>query len=186
MKDKIPQIRDMFYRQGLPPCETLQEMLTQPLKKKSDFAEIYVQHSTAKHFKLSERKISDIAASYVSGAGIRVIKGNNTGYSYTENLSPKTISRCIKEAAEIAGSSQPFVVGVGSGTHDLYNVLSSIAENPAKKVDILRRAEKKAFSLSPLVEIIDLAGFQQPQRASSTLPGWKPMISALCSILVSL
>ena len=155
MKDKIPHIRDMFYRQGLPPCETLRKMLTQPLKNKADFAEIYIQHSTAKRYKLSERKISDIATSYVSGAGIRVVKGNNTGYSYTENLSRKNISRCIREASEIAGSTSPFVIGSGTGAHNLYDVISSIDENPAEKIAVLRRAEQKAFSLSPYVEKVD-------------------------------
>jgi TldD protein len=156
MKDKIPHIRDMFYRQGLPSCETLQKMLTQPLKNKADFAEIYVQHSTANSYKLSERKIADIATSFVSGAGIRVIKGNNTGYSYTENLSRETILRCIKEASEIAGTAHPFGISPGSGAHNLYDVTSSIDENPAEKIDILRRAEQKAFSLSPLVEKVDV------------------------------
>jgi TldD protein len=152
MKKKIKDIYDIFYRQGLPPGEQLQEMLTQPLKKKADFAEIYIQHSVGKSFKLSERKISDIATSYVTGAGVRVIKGNNTGYSYTEDLSGKNILRCIKEAVEIAGSSRPFGVSGFAGKHNLYDIKNSIDESAGEKVNLLRRAEKKAFSLSPLVE----------------------------------
>ena len=155
MTNKIKDIYDKFYQQGLPPKEQLQEMLTQPLKKKADLAEIYIQHSVGKSFKLSERKISDIATSYVTGAGVRVIRGSNTGYSYTENLSKNNLLRCIKEAVEIAGSSRPFGVSGFTGKHNLYDVKSSIDESAGEKVNLLRRAEKKAFSLSPLVEKVD-------------------------------
>jgi len=156
MKDKIPEIRDMFYRHGLPPIDKLQKMLTQPLQPSEDFSEIYIQHSASKSFKLSERKIADIATSYASGAGIRVIKGNNTGYSYTENLSEKKIYNCLKEASEIAGFSKTFNAGSNTGVNNLYAVTSSIDENNAEKISILERAEKKAFSHSPLVEKVDV------------------------------
>ena len=155
MKDKIPGIRDMFYRHGLPPREKLQGMLTQTLQSAADFAEIYIQHSVSKSIKLSERKISDISTSYASGAGIRVIKGSNTGYSYTENLSEKNILTCLKEASEIAGASKTFNAGLNTADHNLYDVKSSLHENPADKVNLLRQAEEKAFSLSPLVEKVD-------------------------------
>lgn len=149
------EIQDMFYNQGLPPADRLNKMLTHSLKGGADFADIYVQHSIGKNFKLSERKISDIATAYAVGAGIRVIKGNNTGYSYSEDLSEKNILRCIKEAAEIAGSSRSYGVSGFTGKHNLYDIKSSIDESVAEKIDLLRRAEEKAFSLSPMVEKVD-------------------------------
>jgi TldD protein len=152
MKEKASEIRDLFYRQGLPPVEKLHQMITQPLKKGGDLAEIYIQHSISRAFKLNERLIAGISTAYVTGAGIRVIKGNNTGYSYTEDLAEKNIRKCIDDAAEIAGSSRPFGVTGYAGTHNLYDVRASVYEETKNKIDILRRAEARAFSLSPLVE----------------------------------
>ena len=148
-------LRDLFYRQGLPPCEKLHKMITQPLTGPGDFAEIYAQNSVSKTFRLSEGLISGISTSYATGAGIRVIKGNNTGYSYTENLSEESIGKCIKDAVEIAGSSRPFGVTGYTGKNNFYHINASVYEDPAKKVDLLRRAEKRAFSHSPLVEKVE-------------------------------
>lgn len=148
MKDKIKQL---LYNQGLPPVEKLMRMITQPLAGSSDFAEIYIQHGIARGFQLTERLISGISTSYVTGAGIRVVKGNNTGYSFTEDLSEENIMRCIRDAYEIAGSSQAFGVTGYSRKHNLYNVESSVFAPPADKIDILKRAEQKAFSYSPHV-----------------------------------
>ncbi len=155
MNDKLRAIYDLFAGQDLPHREKLQNLLTLPLKKKADFSEIYIEQSIVKSFRVSEGKISDIASSYSTGAGLRVIKGNNTGYSYTENLSVKNLRRCIKEAAEIAGSPRPFGVGGFTGRHLLYEAKGSVDDNPGQKVNLLRRAEQKAFSLSPLVEKVE-------------------------------
>jgi TldD protein len=152
MKEKIKQ---MFYQHGLPPTEKLRRMLAQPLSGGADFAEIYIQNSAHTNYSLNERLISGISSSYVTGAGIRVIKGNNTGYSYTENLSEKNILRCIRDASEIAGSPSKLNVTGYSGKNNLYDVEPSVYGNPEDKVNILRRAEKKAFSVSPLVEKVE-------------------------------
>lgn len=149
------KIRDLFYRRGLPPCDKLHQMITRSLKDPSDFAEIYVQNFVTKTYRLSERLISNISTSYATGAGIRVIKGNNTGYSYTENLSQESIRKCIEDAAAIAGSSRPLKVAGCTGKHNFYDIQASVYENPSEKVSLLRRAEEKAFSLSPLVEKVE-------------------------------
>jgi len=152
MKD---QVRDFFYKQGLPPGEKLQRMLTETLKGAGEFAEIYIQNSESRRYRLSEGLIANISESYSTGAGIRVVKGNNTGYSYTEDLSEESIRRCLKDATEIAGDSNKFVVSGYTAKHNLYDIPSSLNDDPAAKVDILRRAEKKAFSMSPLVEKVE-------------------------------
>lgn len=152
MKQKV---KDIFYSHGLPPCDKLHGMTGKSLKKPGDFAEIYAQHSVAKSYRLSEGLISSISSSYVTGAGIRVVKGNNTGFSYTEDLSEANIMRCFKDASEIAGTSASFGVSGYTGSHDLYNLEASVYGNPGEKIDILRRAEARAFALSPLVEKVE-------------------------------
>jgi TldD protein len=151
------KIRQMFYQHGLPPVEKLHRLVTQPIKAKggADFVEIYIQRSVSMSYKLDERLISGISSTYVTGAGIRVIKGNNTGYSYTEDLSEKNIIKCIDDAVKIAGASKTFGVSGYTGKHDLYPIQSSVEDGPQEKINILRRAEEKAFSLSPLVEKVN-------------------------------
>ena len=139
---------DLFYKHGLPPVENLRRMMSQYMKDETDFIEIYVQNSISRVYRLSERLISAITTAYITGAGIRVIKGSNTGFSFTEDLSEKNILKCIRDASEIAGAGKSFKVNGFTGKHNLYDVKSTVQETPSVKVDILRRAEKKAFDLS--------------------------------------
>ncbi len=152
MKKKV---FDLFYKKGLPPIEQLQKMVTGPLKSNGDFGEIYIEDIVSKSFRLSEKIISDISTSYVSGAGIRVVRGNNTGYSYTEDLTKESILKCIIDASQIAGSSETFAGTGADAKHKLYDIEASIYKPSEAKINVLKRAEAKAFSLSPLVEKVD-------------------------------
>lgn len=148
------EVIDLFYKKGLPPIEQLQEMITRPLKK-GDFGEIYIEDIVSKGYRLSERIISDLSTGYASGAGIRVVRGNNTGYSYTEDLTKEPILKCIADASRIAGSSQEFGISGSNGKYNLYDIPAFVSEPPGAKIDILKRAETEAFSLSPLVEKVE-------------------------------
>jgi TldD protein len=152
MKEKV---FDLFYKKGLPPLEQLQTMIVEPLKSTGDFSEIYIEDITGKTFRLSERIISDISTIYASGAGIRVVRNSNTGYSYTEDLSKKSILKCITDASRIAGASKSFGTSGSEKKHNLYDITASVYEPPGPKINLLKRAETKAFSLSPLVEKVE-------------------------------
>ncbi len=155
---------DLFYKKGLPPLEKLQGILRETLKGTDDFAEIYLEDSSVNLFRLSENIISDVNSSFSSGAGIRVVRGNKTGYSYTEELSEKSIRRCLKDAANIAGESKPFGMATLMENHNLYDIVSSVTEPPKSKIDILKRGEAKAFSLSPLVEKVSVSYAESNKR----------------------
>jgi len=146
---------DLFYKKGLPAIEQLQAMITGPLKK-DDFGELYIEDIVSKSYRLSERIISDLSTGYVSGAGIRVVRENNTGFSYTEDLTEESLLKSIGDASRIAGASKGFGVSAPDGKHDLYDIAASVSEPPRAKIDILKRAEKEAFSMSPLVEKVEV------------------------------
>lgn len=154
--NKKESILDVFYRKGLSPVENIKKIIAKSLHGSQDFADIYIENITTRSYRLSERIISDISSAFVCGAGIRVVKNNNTGYSYTEDLSEKNIAACMADASRIAGSSRPLRTVGYEGTHDLYDSASSVDEAPDKKIALLKRAEEKAFSLSPYVEKVDV------------------------------
>lgn len=148
-------VMDFFYKKGLPPLERLQAMITSPLRASGDFGEIYIEDASSRYFILKERIISDISANYASGAGIRVVRGNKTGFSYTENLESDSLKLCIAESSRIAGSGKTLSVPGPGRKLDLYHEPPSVFESPAARIEILRRAEARAFSLSPLVEKVE-------------------------------
>ncbi len=155
--NKQDEIRNLFYRKGLPAVENIKKIITTPLKDSRDFADIYIENRISRSYRLSEGIISDISSSFVTGAGIRVVKGNNTGYSYTENLNEANISACVADASRIAGSARPLRVSGSEGKNDLYTIESSIEDKAEERIALLKRAEEKAFSLSPYVKKVDVS-----------------------------
>jgi len=149
-------VLNLFYRSGLPPVEKVRKMINQPLANKGEFSEIYLERSVSRSFRLSERKISDIVTTSSSGAGIRVVKGNNTGFSFTENLAEPHLKQCVADAAAIKGSGTVPAIKTGSKGNDFYNIQASLGQPAGPKVELLKRAEQKAFSLSPYVEKVDV------------------------------
>ncbi|MCP4214562.1 MAG: metalloprotease TldD [bacterium] len=148
---------ELFYKKGLPPLEKLRKMLAVPLKGAGDFAEIFIEETVSNGCRLSERIIANISSSYVTGAGIRVVRGDKTGYSFTEDLSEKSLLKCLDDAARIAGSSKPYNAKAHTTAHNLYDVEASVYRSSDIKVDILKRAEAEAFSFSPLVEKVEVS-----------------------------
>jgi len=151
------EVFNLFLNRGAPPVEQLQRMASTYLQAGKDFAEIYLENVASKGYRLSERIISEINSSQSCGAGIRVIRGEHTGYSYTEDLAAESIDKCLKEANRIAGSTKALSATGFTGKNAYYPIPSSIPDASVKKIDILRRAEERAFSLCPLVKKVEVS-----------------------------
>ena len=84
--------------------------------------------------------------------GVRVLRGDATGYAYTEELSDDRMLEAARTAAQIASSGgAPAPVAIHSVTlPDFYPVpQSSLATPGADKVALLRRADAAARAADP-------------------------------------
>ncbi|MDR9757889.1 MAG: DNA gyrase modulator [Thermoanaerobacterales bacterium] len=68
--------------------EDLAEVL-QVAVKNGDFAEIYIEKSSQNRVSMEAGKIERVISGRDEGAGIRVIRGENTAYGYTTDLTKK-------------------------------------------------------------------------------------------------
>jgi TldD protein len=93
----------MLSRFGL--TETvLRDVMAAALSHGGDFCDVYFQHGVSSEIGL-EDKIVNSAETYVDyGAGIRVVKGDQIGFSFTEDLSPKALKDAARTAAAISDS----------------------------------------------------------------------------------
>ncbi len=70
-------------------------------------AEAYVTRSKDNEVEIQNNTIKQAYASIDSGLGIRVVVGNNIGFSYTNKLDRKSIEEAVERAIKIARASEP-------------------------------------------------------------------------------
>jgi len=75
------------------------------LSRGGDYCDIYFEHSISNTVRLEDRAVNKATSNVDLGVGIRVLKGDQTGYSFTELLTPESMKQAALTAANIADSS---------------------------------------------------------------------------------
>jgi TldD protein len=88
--------------------EDLRKLLEAALSKGGEFAEVYFERTVQNTLSLDEEKISTAASGLDMGVGFRVIKGDKTGYAFSDDLDPAKLKEAALTAALIAdGPASP-------------------------------------------------------------------------------
>lgn len=72
------------------------------LSRGGDYADLYFQHRQASSVGLEDGAVNRAFTTVELGVGIRVLKGDQTGYAFTEDLSPLSVRSAALTAAAIA------------------------------------------------------------------------------------
>ncbi|HUK66792.1 MAG TPA: TldD/PmbA family protein [Anaeromyxobacteraceae bacterium] len=84
------------------------EALQVALSRGGDYADVFFQHRITNDLALEDGAVNRAYGSVELGVGVRVVKGDQTGYGYTEDLSRSALRACAETAAAIAaGPSRP-------------------------------------------------------------------------------
>jgi TldD protein len=94
-----PASADRF---GLEPAD-LRKILDLALSSGGAFAEIYMERRAYDFVNMEEDIIKETAESVGLGLGIRVLKGEQTGFGYTNDLALESVRKAALTAAAIAG-----------------------------------------------------------------------------------
>jgi TldD protein len=95
------------------PLETVERLLSRALTRGGDFAEIYAERSVITALSLDEGRIRSANVSETTGVGIRVVKGAQVGYAYSDDLDDAALNRAAETASQIAqgqGEAPPVTV----------------------------------------------------------------------------
>lgn len=80
----------------------LQEVITTAMSRGADYADLFFEHTLNNTAMLQDNKVNRASSGIKYGVGIRVLKGDQTGFAYSENTSPESMIRAAKTAAGIA------------------------------------------------------------------------------------
>jgi TldD protein len=131
------------------PVTTVERLLSLAMSRGGDFAEVYAERTVVTSLSLDEGKIRSANSSETTGVGVRVIKGSQVGYAYSDDLDDAALTRTAETASRIAdGHGEPPPVKVSrrhAPEHYRINVFPSEVD-VATKVAMLLRGDVAARS----------------------------------------
>ena len=143
----------------------LERCLGAALSRGGEFAELYFEAASSTGIAVDEGIVKSASQSHSMGCGIRVLSGERTGYSYTDELTEDKLLHAARTAALIAdGPStvtvQPFTTGTQRNT--LYPVaLTDVSI--AARLALVQRADRAARAADPRITQVR-AGFNDEIR----------------------
>jgi TldD protein len=129
-------------------------LLSLALEAGGDYADIYFEFRVSADYVLEEEQIKTLGRGITLGLGVRVTKGDATGYAYTEDLTWDRMAHAARTAGQIArggGSARPVEVKPVT-VLDLYPISAlSLTTSAHDKLALLRAADKSARAFDPRI-----------------------------------
>lgn len=135
-------------------------LLERALSRGGDYADLYFQYKAAGALAYEEGLLKSANRGVTMGLGVRVQKGDATGYAYTERFEPELMLEAAQTAAQIAsgGPAPAVAVPTPRGLPHRYEVEhSSLSVDGETKRDFLRRADRAARAYDPRIQRVQVS-----------------------------
>ncbi len=126
----------------------LQTLAATALSHGGDFCDMYFEHTTFFNLLLKDGVVSSGGFHTDFGVGIRVLKGEKTGYAYSENTEMKDMIKAAEAASSIAlgAAGNRTYLPVNDKTYDLYPMKRNWRDcSAASFLPFLKELEKAIF-----------------------------------------
>src|SRR5437762_5886177 len=80
----------------------LQSTIDQALRRGGDFAEVFVEDRRSSSGRFDDGRVEELVSGRDRGAGLRVVRGDTTGYAHTADLSRAGLLKAAEAAAGAA------------------------------------------------------------------------------------
>ena len=131
--------------------EMLQRLIAIAMSRGGDYADIYFEFSSLDEMQLRDRKVSSVGQHVDYGVGIRVLKGEQTGYAYSESTEWSKMEKAAATAAAIADGlvNAPCPIGVTEIKHTSYYPSQDSWKDydTSRRIDFLQRMNDSIYGL---------------------------------------
>jgi TldD protein len=128
--------------------DVLQATLDHALSGGGEFAEVFAEDRRSSNARFDDGRIEELVSGRDRGAGLRVVRGETTGFAHTTDLTPEGLRRAADAAAAAAkggGGGVRTVELEARREHTLdAAVVAPEAVEKRRKVDLLERADAAA------------------------------------------
>ena len=130
--------------------DVLERVLAAAVRTGADFAEVYAEDKRSTSVALDDGRVEQVTSGRDRGAGIRVIKGDTTGFAHTADLSEAGLRAAAEAAAAAAsqGGGGARTIALTRGPARIINPISQFPDDVRKadKVAVLQRMDEAARS----------------------------------------
>ena len=130
--------------------QMIQHIIVEGLSKGGDYCDVFFQHNIANYIGLEDNAVNRAYSDISFGVGIRVLKGDQTGYSFSEEISLEAMKSAARTAANIANStSKTAPVTFESPKLPSYYMIKTPWEEVSinEKIPYLQKINEKVFAL---------------------------------------
>ncbi|HKI90007.1 MAG TPA: TldD/PmbA family protein, partial [Draconibacterium sp.] len=134
--------------------EILQKVIVAAMSKGGDYADLFFEHKISNSLGLEDGKVNRAYSNIDFGVGIRVLKGDQTGFAYSETVTLDAMLNAAKLAANIANSAvKTSAVDINEKSpSNYYSIKTSWEEVSVKdKVPFVQKINDKVFGLDKKV-----------------------------------
>lgn len=85
---------------------TIRQVMAAALEKGGDYCDVFFEHSLSNVVVLEDNLVNRASSNIDFGVGIRVLEGDQTGYSFTEEVSVEAMKKAARTAANIANEGK--------------------------------------------------------------------------------
>ncbi len=141
--------------------EDVKKLLEVALGKGGEFAELYFEHTITNSVTMAEDIIKESSERIELGVGVRVIKGQQQGYGYTNDINFDSIKSAALTAAAIANSNSNKNIAnlerkaLKRHIYDLNRPLYEMKLNP--KIDLIKEAYIAAQNFDSRIQKVTAA-----------------------------
>ena len=138
----------------------IKETLSVAMGKGGDRADVFFQHKVGRTMALEDGEVNRAFASVELGVGVRVVKGEQTGYGYTEEITREALRNAAATAAAIAdGPAQdgptafradPGKAGAFPSRYNLKRAWETV--KPEEKLPLLVDLNARTFQADPRIK----------------------------------
>ena len=124
----------------------LNKVISAAMEKGADYADLFFEHTLANNTGLEDNKVNRAYSNISYGVGIRVLKGDQTGYAFSEIVDQESMLKAARTAANIASSTASSVsVNVHEYTPPSYYAVKNSWEQTSvkDKIPFMQRLNDK-------------------------------------------
>ena len=151
---KCYTLNEFCLRGGIPVIldkKILSELLGRAMSSGADFAEVFAEHTRHGLVVLSGGAVDELSDRFLSGVGIRVLRGKRSVYASTSDMSYSGLMRCASSVADALGESGKEVSirleeRIFPDIHAIQRVTSGVSKQ--EQIDVLRAAHTGAVQYS--------------------------------------
>lgn len=132
----------------------IRRVMDAALAKGGEYADLFFQHETSSYVGLEDGAVNRAYTSIDLGVGVRVLIGDQTGFAFTEELTPESILLAAQTAASIASGDARRAPGAYkiAGRSNYYPIETAWDEvGVGQKMPFLERINSRIFQLDQRV-----------------------------------